>query len=388
MSVHSLMTALANAVRSKTGATGKLSIEQMTTSLNSANIHDTTSVTATAGDVLSGKKIVSSTGASVTGTMANNGTVTPSALNCGGSYTIPAGYHNGSGKVTAASLASQTEGTASTFTILTGQTAWVNGNKVTGSMMNRGAVSQSLAAGESYEIPSGYHNGSGKVTAATLASQTDGDATAAQILTGKIAWVDGAKVTGTMADQGAKTSSLDCGGSYTIPAGYHNGSGKITANSLASQTSATATAEEILTGKTAWVNGTLITGTNTSAGYKIITGTVDLGSNTSTSISVTTSLSSVHTVLVYASSFMKKTTPIIFQYDGGIPDWTVTMEGAWETRTAYGLYGTTGSSNSNISSFNRVANFEVTISDGVVTIPAYTTAFPFYARLTYWILGE
>ena len=56
--------------------------------------------------------------------------------------------------------------------------------------------------------------------------------------------------TGTMTNRGSVTSSLNCGGSYTIPAGYHNGSGKITANSLASQTSATAAASHILTGKT------------------------------------------------------------------------------------------------------------------------------------------
>ena len=38
-----------------------------------------------------------------------------------------------------------------------------------------------------------------------------------------------------MVNNGAKTASLNCGGSYTIPAGYHNGSGKITANTAASQ---------------------------------------------------------------------------------------------------------------------------------------------------------
>ncbi|MFR6279938.1 MAG: hypothetical protein ACLUKK_01945, partial [Lacrimispora saccharolytica] len=34
----------------------------------------------------------------------------------------------------------------------------------TGSMANRGAVNQSLAINGSYTIPAGYHNGSGKVT--------------------------------------------------------------------------------------------------------------------------------------------------------------------------------------------------------------------------------
>ena len=66
--------------------------------------------------------------------------------------------------------------------------------------------------------------------------------------------------TGTMVNNGAKTASLNCGGSYTIPAGYHNGSGKVIANSLASQTSANAAAGDIIKGKTAYVNGSKVTG--------------------------------------------------------------------------------------------------------------------------------
>lgn len=86
-------------------------------------------------------------------------------------------------------------------------------------------------------------------------------ATAANILSGKTAYVKGSKITGSMTNRGAVSQALNCGGSYTIPAGYHNGSGKVTANSLASQTSATATAAQILSGYTAWVNGVKITGT-------------------------------------------------------------------------------------------------------------------------------
>lgn len=89
-----------------------------------------------------------------------------------------------------------------------------------------------------------------------------GNAADSQVLTGKTYYNTDAKTkrTGTMANQGAKTASLNCGGSYTIPAGYHNGSGKVTANSLASQTSATAGAGDILSGKTAYVNGSRVTG--------------------------------------------------------------------------------------------------------------------------------
>ena len=87
---------------------------------------------------------------------------------------------------------------------------------------------------------------------------------ASDLLTGKTANdSNGEKVNGTMPNQGAKTATLNCGGSYTIPKGYHNGSGKVTANSLASQTGANATAGDIVKGKTAWVNGSKLTGTAT-----------------------------------------------------------------------------------------------------------------------------
>ena len=77
---------------------------------------------------------------------------------------------------------------------------------------------------------------------------------------------DGVNVAGTMPNHGAKTAWLDCGESYTIPTGYHNGSGKVTATSLSAQTAATAVAGNILKDKTAWVNGNKITGTIPSKG--------------------------------------------------------------------------------------------------------------------------
>ena len=228
---------------------------------------------AGAGQVLTGYEAWVN-GGRVTGTMPNQGAQT-AGVNCGGTYTIPAGYHNGQGKVTGNSLASQTDATSSVGDILSGKTAWVKGSKITGTMANKGAVTGSVSCGGSYTIPAGYHNGSGKVTGNSLASQTGVQsgktaAGAGQVLTGYEAWVNGNRVTGTMANQGAKTSSLNCGGSYTIPAGYHNGSGKVTANSLASQTDSTAAAGDILSGKTAWVKGSKLTGTlATMAGQTI-----------------------------------------------------------------------------------------------------------------------
>ena len=57
------------------------------------------------------------------------------------------------------------DATAVASQILSGYTAYAKGQKVTGSMVNRGAVKQTISPGGSYTIPAGYHNGSGKVTA-------------------------------------------------------------------------------------------------------------------------------------------------------------------------------------------------------------------------------
>lgn len=102
-----------------------------------------------------------------------------------------------------------------------------------------------------------------------------GNATTADVLAGKtFTNDDGVEYTGAMPNRGAVSGTLNCGGSYTIPAGYHNGSGKITANSLAAQTSATAGASAITKGYTAWVNGVKITGTR-AAPLTQLSGTIN-----------------------------------------------------------------------------------------------------------------
>lgn len=105
----------------------------------------------------------------------------------------------------------------------------------------------------------------------------DATVTAAQILIGKVAYGADGRMVGTMADNGAVASTLDAGGSYTIPIGFHNGSGKVTAKTLASQTAGTATAAQILSGQTAWVGGAKITGTmaNKAGTATAATGSLD-----------------------------------------------------------------------------------------------------------------
>lgn len=61
--------------------------------------------------------------------------------------------------------ADTSDATATAAEILATKTAYVNGNKVTGSMPNRGAVTGTISTkAQQYTIAQGYHDGSGKVS--------------------------------------------------------------------------------------------------------------------------------------------------------------------------------------------------------------------------------
>lgn len=160
------------------------------------------SVTAAAGDVLAGKIIVDALGTSVTGTMANNGAVskTLDATSGNQTYAVPSGYHNGSGTVKITlETKSATPSTAS-------QDITPTSGKVLGKV--------TVAA-----IPSNYQD------------VTSVDAAAGDVLAGKIIVAsDGSEITGTMTNNGAVSKTLDAttgNQTYTVPSGYHNGSGSV-----------------------------------------------------------------------------------------------------------------------------------------------------------------
>ena len=164
------------------------------------------SVTATAGDVLSPKVIVDSTGATITGTMANNGAVskTLDATTGNQSYTVPAGYHNGSGTV-AITLEEKSATPAATSQNVT---------PTTGKVLSKVTV---IAIPSNWGNTTGDDGVAGNVLAGVkVHSNDDGDAVA---LTGTM------PNNGTIATQTLSTASGKQ--SYTIPQGYHSGSGKV-----------------------------------------------------------------------------------------------------------------------------------------------------------------
>lgn len=64
--------------------------------------------------------------------------------------------------------ADTSDATATADDILTGSSAYVNGNKITGTMPNRGAVTGTITTkAQQYTIQQGYHDGSGKVAIST-----------------------------------------------------------------------------------------------------------------------------------------------------------------------------------------------------------------------------
>lgn len=61
---------------------------------------------------------------------------------------------------------------------------------------------------------------------------TDANALASEILSGRTAYVNTNKITGSMSNQGAVSATLSTvSGTYTVPAGYHNGLGSVGINS-------------------------------------------------------------------------------------------------------------------------------------------------------------
>lgn len=153
---------------------------------------------------------------------------------------------------------------------------------------NRGAITATVQEGDTYTIPAGYHDGSGTVSGVagggnyTLQSKSvtptkaqqpitpdngyyglsdvvvgaipdnfqdvsSVTATAENVLATKVfVTSDGKVTTGTMPNNGTVTKTIDTSTtSYTIPAGYHSGSGKVSVTTETKSATPTKAAQTI-----------------------------------------------------------------------------------------------------------------------------------------------
>lgn len=158
------------------------------------NFQDVSSVTATEPDVLATKVFVDAEGRVKTGTMVNNGAVNKTLDISSPSYTVPAGYHNGSGTVQIVPETKTATPTKSQQTI----------SPTSGRVLSSVTVNA---------IPTEF------------VDTSDANATAGEILDGKFAYVDGVKVEGTMPNNGSTDGTFDgmTTTSFNIPAGYTSG---------------------------------------------------------------------------------------------------------------------------------------------------------------------
>ena len=182
-------------------------------------------------------------------------------------------------------------GTAKAHELLAGSKAWVDGEEVTGTLATRTLSATTTAVSAGYYVATdltavdadlaGANVRSG-VTLFGVAGDPDvvdtssGTATSGELLAGRKAWVDGAEVTGTLATRTLSATST------AMSAGYYAATDLATVDAdlaganvragvtlfgisgdldVVDTSSGDATAADVALGKSAWVDGALVSGT-------------------------------------------------------------------------------------------------------------------------------
>ena len=165
--------------------------------------------------------------------IADNGGVSGSISEKAGQYTVPKGYHDGTGKVQISTTEQQKiiAGNIKQGVTILGVVGSYSGEGVNlqSKTVTPTKSQQEVSADEGYDalssvtvnaIPANYQDISG-VTAG-----------AADVLTGKIIATSTGNVSGTMANNGSVNGTVGLSvAEFTIAKGYHDGTGKVTLHS-------------------------------------------------------------------------------------------------------------------------------------------------------------
>ena len=163
--------------------------------------------------------------------ISDNGAVSGNISSVSGQYTVPKGYHNGNGKVqiTTTEQTKIVPGNIKSGITILGVEGEYTGEGVTlqTKTVTPTEAAQDVIADEGYD-------GLSKVTVNAIpdnyASVSNVTASAADVLANKVfVTASGDETAGTMVNNGAVAATIDgmTTTSYTVPVGYHSGTGTV-----------------------------------------------------------------------------------------------------------------------------------------------------------------